>query len=156
MGTTGTPGHRRHAAIVAICLAVASAAGVGAAEVASATTPDPCTALSARQLRSWFGKEVAPKPMRGGPGEQGCQWLPKDGSAGGLALTYGPADGYSPPTHRFGYDVLTSIGDKAYIVPVQGGWEAGALKGRTSVWARSPNLSTTVAPAVLKMAVAKL
>ena len=156
MRTTGTPARRRHAAIVALCLSVASAAGVRGAEVASASTTDPCTALPASQLRSWFRKDVVSRPMRGGPGEQGCQWLPKDGSTGGLALTFGPAGSYSPPTHRFGYKVLTGIGDKAYIVPVQGGWEAGALKGGTSVWARSPNLSNTIAPALLKMTVAKL
>lgn len=155
MRTTGTA-RRHHAAIVALCLCVASAAGFWGAQIASANTPDPCTVIPAGQLRSWFGKDVVSKPMRGAPGEQGCQWLPKDGSIGGLALTFGPAGSYSPPARRFGYKVLTGIGDKAYIVPVQGGWEAGALKGGTSVWARTPNLRNTIAPALLKIAVAKL
>jgi hypothetical protein len=108
------------------------------------------------QLRSWFGKDVVSKSARGGPQENGCQWLPKDGSPGGLAVMLGPAGSYSPPTHRFGLKTLPGIGDKAYVVPVQGGWEAGALKGGTSVWTRSPNLRNAIAPELLKMIVAKL
>ncbi|HWT05075.1 MAG TPA: hypothetical protein VN224_04915 [Xanthomonadales bacterium] len=112
--------------------------------------------VPASQVRSWFGKDVVSRPTRGGPQEEGCQWLPKDGSPGGLALTVGPAGSYSPPTHRFGYKSLSGIGEKAYIVPIQGGWEAGAVKGGRSVWMRSPNLSNTIAQALLKMTVAKL
>ena len=142
-------------ACTALCLSVV-AASVCAFGVATASTPDPCAAIPASRLRSWFGKEVVSRPMRGGPQERGCQWLPKDGSPGGLALTLAPASSYSPPTRRFGYKEITGIGDKAYIVPVQGGWEAGALKGGTSVWSRSPNLSNTIAPSLLKMAIAKV
>ena len=156
MRTTGTPARSRRAVVAALFLAVVSAAGMCEVNAATANPPDACTAISASQLRSWFGKDVVSRPVRGGPGDQGCQWLPKDGSPGGLALTFGPAASYSPPTHKFGYKALTGIGDKAYIVPVQGGWEAGALKGGTSVWARSPNLSNTIAPALLKLTVAKI
>ena len=143
-------------ACAALCLSIASAAGVCGRGVASASTPDPCTVLPMSQLRTWFGKEVVSRPARGGPQENGCQWLPKDGSPGGLALMLGPAASFSPPTHRFGYKALSGIGEKAYIVPVQGGWEAGTLKGGTSVWVRSPNLSNIIAPALLKTIVAKL
>jgi hypothetical protein len=137
-----------------LCLIVAGA--VGFCGVAAAATADPCAVLPASQVRSWFGKDVVSKPARGGPQEAGCQWLPKDGSPGGLSVMFGPAGSYSPPTHRFGYKALPGLGDKAYVVPVQGGWEAGAVKGGKSVWARSPNLSNTIAPALLKMTVAKL
>lgn len=154
MRTTGTPAGRCRAAIAALC--IIAGAGVGGLAAAAATTPDPCSALSANQVRSWFGKDVVAKPMRGGPDERGCQWLLKDGSPGGLALTFGPAASYSPPTRRFGYRTLPGVGEKAYVVPVQGGWEAGALKGSASVWARSPNLSMTIAPSLLKTTVAKL
>ncbi len=126
MPTTGFRARRRPV-IAALCFAIGSAAGGGGFDVATARTPDPCAVLPASQLRSWFGKEVLSKPTRGGP-----------------------------PTHRFGYRALPGIGEKAYIVPVQGGWEAGAVKGNKSVWARSPNLSNTIAPALLKTTVAKL
>ena len=147
---------RYRAVIAALCLSVASAAGACGAGVATASTLDPCAMLPASQLRSWFGKEVVSRPARGGPEEQGCQWSPKDGSPGGLALMLGPAGSYSPPTRRFGFRTLPGIGDKAYIVPIQGGWEAGALKGGKSVWTRSPNLSNAIAPALLKLMIAKL
>jgi hypothetical protein len=148
---------RRPLLMIACAVSVVSvAASVCAFGVATASTPDPCAVIPASRLRSWFGKEVVSKPMRGGPQEQGCQWLPKDGSPGGLAFTLAPASSYSPPTRRFGYKEIAGIGDKAYIVPVQGGWEAGALKGGTAIWTRSPNLSSTIAPALLKMAVARL
>jgi len=140
--------------IATLCLSIASAACI--CGVAAASTPDPCAMVPASQVRSWFGKDVVSRPTRGGPQEEGCQWLPKDGSPGGLALTVGPAGSYSPPTHRFGYKSLSGIGEKAYIVPIQGGWEAGAVKGGRSVWMRSPNLSNTIAQALLKMTVAKL
>jgi hypothetical protein len=156
MRTTGTRACRRRAVLAALALSIVSAAGVCGLGVATANTPDPCAVLPASQLRSWFGKEVVSRPTRGGPQEAGCQWLPKDGSPGGLALMFGPASSYSPPAHRFGYKPLSGIGDKAYTVPIQGGWEAGALKGGKSVWARSPNLSNTIATTLLKMTVAKL
>lgn len=146
---------RRRAVIATLFLCVASA-GVCGFDVATASTPDPCGLLPASQVRSWFGKDVVSKPMRGGAEEAGCQWLPKDGSPGGLALTIGAAGSYSPPTHRFGYKALSGIGENAYFVPIQGGWEAGALKGGKSVWTRSPNLSNSIATTVLKVVVAKL
>jgi hypothetical protein len=147
---------RRRAVLVALCLSIVSAVGVRGPGVATAAALDPCAVVPTSQLRSWFGKEVVSKPTQGGPQEQGCQWLPKDGSPGGLALMFGPVASYSPPTHRFGYKPISGIGEKAYIVPVQGGWEAGALKSGKSVWMRSPNLSNTIAMPLLKMTVAKL
>ena len=156
MRLLGTPFGRRGAALAVLCMSIVLGVGVSERAVVSAAPPDPCAIFPASQLRSWFGKDVVSKPARGGPQEQGCQWMPKDGSPGGLALMLGPAASYSPPTHRFGYKTLPGIGEQAYIVPVQGGWEAGALKSGTSVWMRSPNLSNTIAPTLLKMTVAKL
>jgi hypothetical protein len=156
MRTTGDRARRLCAVLGALCLSIVCAVGVCGLRVATAAPPDPCTVFATSQLRSWFGKDVISRPMRGAPEEQGCQWLPKDGSPGGLALTFGPAGSYSPPTHRFGFKAVTGIGENAYIVPVQGGWEAGALKGGKSVWMRSPNLSNTIAPTLLKTAVGKL
>ena len=153
MRTTGT---RARAVVAALGLSTLSAAGVCGFGAAAASTPDPCAVLPASRVRAWFGKDVVSRPMRGGPQEEGCQWLPKDGTPGGLALLFGPAGSYSAPTHRFGYKAITGIGENAYFVPVQGGWEAGALKGGKSVWVRSPNLSNTIATALLKMTVAKL
>jgi hypothetical protein len=155
MQTTGTRTRRSRAALAGLCLSILGAGicGVGGA---TANTPDPCAAVPASRVRSWFGKDVVSRPTRGGPQEQGCQWLPKDGSPGGLAIMFGPAGSYSPPTHRFGYKALAGIGKSAYIVPVQGGWEAAALKDDKSVWMRSPNLSNAIAVPLLKTIVAKL
>lgn len=156
MRAVGTRARRRRAVIAALFLSIVGAAGVCGFDVATASTPDPCGVFPMSQVRSWFGKEVASRPMRGGPQETGCQWLPKDGSPGGLALMVGAAASYSPPTRRFGYKALSGIGEKAYFVPIQGGWEAGALKAGKSVWMRSPNLSNKIATTALSMVVAKL
>ena len=137
------------AVLATLCLAAAGPA-------AAAETSDPCAMFTAAQARSWFGKDAVAKPTRGVPQEQGCQWLPKDGSPGGLAVSIAPADTYSPKPLRYGYAALAGIGDKAYLLPVQGGWEAGALKGGKAVWLRTPNLSKSIATTVLKAVVAKL
>jgi hypothetical protein len=156
MRATGTRSARRRALIAMLCLSLAGAVGASARGAEAAASADPCTMFTTAQVRSWFGKEAIAKPTRGVPQEQGCQWLPKDGSPGGLAVTIGPADSYSPKPAKFGFTALAGIGDKAYIVPVQGGWEAGALKGGKAVWLRTPNLSKDVAMTVLKAVVAKL
>ena len=156
MRTTGTRSARRRALLATLCLSVAGAVGVSGLGAEAADTPDPCAMFTTAQVRSWFGKEPVAKPTRGVPQEQGCQWLPKDGSPGGLAVTIAPSETYAPKTARYGYTALSGIGEKAYILPVQGGWEAGALKGRKAVWLRTPNLSKDIATTVLKAVAAKL
>ena len=135
---------------------IVSAVGVSGLDASAANVPNACAMLSSGQLRSWFGKEMVPATTPAIPQAQGCQWAPKDGSQGALTMTIGPARYYVAPSLGKGFTKLKGIGEKAYIVPSLGGWEAGAVKGAKVVGIRTPAVSQSVAITVLKTLVAKL
>jgi hypothetical protein len=112
--------------------------------------------LSANQLQSWLGKAMKLGSMSDMPQAQGCQWIPADGSVGGLTVQIVPARYYTEPKLGNGFKQLTGIGEKAYIVPSLGGWQAGALKGSKAVVIGTPNISRTNAIAVLKTLTGKI
>ena len=112
--------------------------------------------LSPNQLHSWFGKAMKLGSMSDMPQAQGCQWLPADGSVGGLTAQIVPARYYTEPKLGNGFKTLAGIGEKAYILPSLGGWEAGALKGSKAVVIGTPNISRANAIAVLKTLAGKI
>lgn len=141
---------------IMLCSFIASAVAVSGLGASAAPAPNACAMLSSSQLRTWFGKEMVPQATAGIPQAQGCQWAPKDGSQGALTLTIAPARYYVAPSLGKGFMRLNGIGEKAYIVPSLGGWEAGAVKGSKVVGIRTPAMSQHVAITVLKTLVAKL
>jgi hypothetical protein len=112
--------------------------------------------LSANQLHSWLGKSMKLGDMSDMPQAQGCQWLPADGSDGGLTVQIVPARYYLEPKLGHGFKKLTGVGQRAYIVPSLGGWEAGALKGSKAVVIGTPGISQLNAIAVLKTLAGKI
>jgi hypothetical protein len=156
MRTTVSRSARRIAGIATLCLSIAAAFGGAGFSVAAANAPSVCAMLSASNLRSWFGKEMVVRPNADLPQARGCQWVPADGSVGGLVVTIAPARYYVAPKLGAGFKALSGIGDKAYIVPSLGGWEAGAVKGTKAVGIRTPSMSQKTAITLLKTLVGKM
>ena len=123
---------------------------------AAANSPAVCAMLSPNQLHSWFGKAMKLGSMSDIPQAQGCQWLPADGGTGSLTAQIVPARYYTEPKLGDGFKTLAGIGEKAYIVPSLGGWEAGALKGSKAVVIRTPKTSRANAISVLKTLAGKI
>jgi len=156
MRTTVSRSTRPTAGIAILCLSIAAAFGGAGFSVAAASAPSVCGMLSSSNLRSWFGKEMVVRPNADLPQARGCQWVPADGSAGGLVVTIAPARYYVAPKLGAGFKALSGIGDKAYIVPSLGGWEAGAVKGKNTIGIRTPSMSQEKAIALLKTIVGKM
>jgi hypothetical protein len=154
--TTHAPRHYRAALTAALCLSVLAGAAMSAAPPAAANSPSVCGMLSANQLRSWFGKAMKLGSMSDMPQAQGCQWVPADGSVGGLTAQVVPARYYTEPKLGKGFKTVAGVAQKAYVVPSLGGWEAGALKGTKAVVIRTPETSAGTAIAVLKTLAAKI
>ena len=139
-----------------LCFSIVSAVAGSGLDAAAANAPNACAMLSSSQLRTWFGKDMVPEPTAGIPQAQGCQWAPKDGSQGALTLTIAPARYYVAPSLGKGFMRLKGIGEKAYIAPSLGGWEAGAVKGSKVVGIRTPAMSQGTAITILKTLVSKV
>jgi hypothetical protein len=153
--TTQTLPLQRVAIIATLCVSVLGGVAMTGGRPAAANSPTVCAMLSANQLHSWFGKTMKLGDMSDMPQAQGCQWLPADGSDGSMTAQIVPARYYNEPKLGNGFKKLTGVGEKAYIVPSLGGWEAGALKGSKAVVIRA-DISRANAIAVLKTFAAKI
>lgn len=58
----------------------------------------------------------------------GCQWADKDG-AGYALLQIVPEEYYETPSRAPGYKKLPDVGKRGFVVPEEGGWGGGVIKG---------------------------
>jgi hypothetical protein len=142
--------------LAGLCLSVLGGVATIGSGPAAANSPAVCAMLSPNQLHSWFGTAMKVESISDIPQAQGCQWLPADGRPGSLTAQIVPARYYTEPKLGDGFKTLAGIGEKAYIVPSLGGWEAGALKGSKAVVIRTPKTSRANAIAVLKTLAGKV
>jgi hypothetical protein len=62
----------------------------------------------------------------------GCQWVNRQGQESAM-LQVVPARYFEAASEAPGYKELPEAGEKGFVVPQMGGWQAGAIKGQKAV-----------------------
>lgn len=101
------------------------------------------SAASNPQCRMFTPAEIAGyggKPVNAGTNAAmgtGCQWTAKD-EQGSVMLQVVDARYHSSPSLAPGYKPLSDVGEKGFVVPETGGWAAGAIHEKKSIYVSTP------------------
>jgi hypothetical protein len=104
----------------------APASDTPAAASSDAPASGLCALFTQKEVEEFLGTPVGPGKSAG-PLDSACQW---DGTTQDNALVQVQVVGenfWEEPRLAEGYESLSGIGKKAFVVPEMGGWKAGAL-----------------------------
>ena len=101
----------------------------GDAKGAAANNPQ-CKAFTSAEAGKYIGEPVS-GPNNAAMGS-GCQWLARDGS-GDVMVQVVPAQYHTQPSAAPGYKEVAGVGEKGFVAPEMGGWQAGAIAGANAV-----------------------
>lgn len=120
----------------------------------SADSNPLCKLFTVDEIASYEGAPVA-AGANAAMGS-GCQWVNRQGQ-GDAMIQVVPARYFEAASEAPGYKELPDTGEKAFVVPRMGGWQAGAIKGDKAVMVSTgASSSETKAASLLKEAMKRV